>query len=139
MTESEWESCDDPDRLLSFLVGKASWRKALLLSCGCFRRQLRFLPGHAGPALLLMFERYADGLVTDSWLREACAQSPGVLTAPSSRQAIRPGRRTGWHPAIPTRRPGTPEGGATAAEWSPAPGDNGDGDVPVSRRPAVTR
>jgi hypothetical protein len=37
MTEAEWETCIDPQRMLAFLKGKVSERKLRLFACGLWR------------------------------------------------------------------------------------------------------
>lgn len=38
MTEQEWLACTDPEKMLTFLWGKADKRKCLLFACACERR-----------------------------------------------------------------------------------------------------
>ena len=37
MTEAEWLGCNDPDKMLRFVQGKASERQLRLLACACCR------------------------------------------------------------------------------------------------------
>jgi hypothetical protein len=60
MTDAEWFSCDDPDRMLTALGDAISDRKLLLFACGC----LRHVEGRLPPAVRGVadgFERAADG------------------------------------------------------------------------------
>ena len=44
MTEAEWLECDDPQRMLAFLRGRAGDRKLRLFAVACFTRLAALLP-----------------------------------------------------------------------------------------------
>jgi hypothetical protein len=78
MTEAEWLGCDDPQRMLDFLRGKASDRKLRLFACACCRRIWEQL-GEPHREAVVLAERYADGLVEPAVLgvaRERVRQLP---------------------------------------------------------------
>ena len=71
MTEAEWISCTDPQKMLEFLRGKAGERKARLFAVACCRGLWHRM---AGPLrrVVEVGERYADGLASpDEADREA--------------------------------------------------------------------
>ncbi len=69
MTEAEWLACDDPQKMLEFLRGKASDRKLRLLAVACHRRIWHLVTDKPISRKTLEFaERYADGLATRSEL-----------------------------------------------------------------------
>jgi hypothetical protein len=69
MTEAEWLACDDPQKMLEFLRGKASDRKLRLFAVACWRR-LHGPDGAEGwrRESLRVYERTADQGVTDEEL-----------------------------------------------------------------------
>jgi hypothetical protein len=71
MTEAEWLSCDDPEKMLEFLRGKASDRKLRLFAVACCRRVSHL----AGLPEVAVAERAADGLVTEDELADARSES----------------------------------------------------------------
>lgn len=60
MTEEEWLTCADPQRMLAFLRGKVSERKSRLYACGCCRRVWHRLPGPRSRSAIEIAERFAD-------------------------------------------------------------------------------
>ena len=60
MTEAEWLACQDPQRMLTFVVGKASDRKLRLFACACCRGVWGLLHSRA-KAAVRMAERFAEG------------------------------------------------------------------------------
>jgi hypothetical protein len=60
VTEVDWLSCTDPERLLEFLRGKASERKLRLFACACCRRVWPMLRPNQQHAVE-MAEKFADG------------------------------------------------------------------------------
>jgi len=59
MTEADWNNCNDPALMLTFLRGNVSQRKLRLFACACCRRAWH---DKVHPAVLTA-ERFADGLV----------------------------------------------------------------------------
>lgn len=68
MTDAEWLACDDPERLLGFLRGKASERKLRLFACACCRRVWHLLTDSDSRAATEVAESFADGLERKSRL-----------------------------------------------------------------------
>jgi hypothetical protein len=71
MTEPEWQCCTDPQRMLTFLRGKASGRKLRLFACACCRRVWGLLSAEESRQAVLEAERFADGLAGDGELTAA--------------------------------------------------------------------
>ncbi|MBY0228698.1 MAG: acetyl-CoA carboxylase biotin carboxyl carrier protein subunit [Gemmataceae bacterium] len=61
MTEAEWEACEEPERMLSFLGGNAGRRKLGLLAAACCRSVWRELAGDPARRAVEELERAADG------------------------------------------------------------------------------
>lgn len=64
MTESEWLTSAEPDRMLEFLQGRAGERKLRLFACACCRRVWRLVPEAPGWTAVKVAERYADDLAS---------------------------------------------------------------------------
>lgn len=60
MTEQEWLTCTEPQKMLDFLRGKASDRSLRLFSCACCRRIWHLLSERRGRKAIEVAERYAD-------------------------------------------------------------------------------
>jgi hypothetical protein len=73
MTEREWVACQDPDRMLALLIGRASDRKLRLLACACCREALRLSPARAAARGVRVAERAADGAVAETEVAAAAA------------------------------------------------------------------
>ena len=85
MTESEWNKCTDPVFMLEFLRGKVNDRKVRLFSCACCRRIWHLLSEQSRDVVMLA-ERYADGLVSDEE-RLAARQLPSETGADAASRA----------------------------------------------------
>ncbi|HTU92042.1 MAG TPA: hypothetical protein VMF69_18305 [Gemmataceae bacterium] len=83
MTESEWQTCTDPQKMLEFLRGKASDRKLRLFTCAYCRHILQ------GDKAVQVAERIADGLATNAERKHA--RKEAVKAATRSRLAGRGG------------------------------------------------
>jgi hypothetical protein len=70
MTESEWNECADPQKMLEFLRGKASDRKCRLFLVSCARAAWSSIADEECRKGIETAERYADGLVTETQLRQ---------------------------------------------------------------------
>jgi hypothetical protein len=67
MTESEWLACDEVAKAVTFLRGKTTARKRILLGCACCRLlHGHFLAHHSElRGRVEVAERYADGQATE--------------------------------------------------------------------------
>ncbi len=64
MTEHEWKTCKNPERMLTFLQGRATERKVRLFACACCRKLWELLHDDRSRKALEVAERFADGLVS---------------------------------------------------------------------------
>jgi hypothetical protein len=87
MTESEWLTCDDPDKMLRYLACRASDRKLRMFGCACCRRIWPLLTDPASRRAVESAEAYADGLLGEEGLADV---------RPTS---MRPTHQDGWNPA----------------------------------------
>ncbi len=65
MTEVEWMTCGDPEKMLQLLRGKASDRKLRLLAVACCRAEPERDDDGFSRSVIEAADRYADGLVTE--------------------------------------------------------------------------
>jgi hypothetical protein len=73
VTETEWMACNEPDKMLALLRGKASDRKLRLFACSCVRRSWQLLTD-SGRQAIATAEAYADGMTDTETLKAAsCA------------------------------------------------------------------
>jgi hypothetical protein len=64
MTEADWLTCTDPQKMLEFLRGKANDRKLRLIACACCRRFWSSLPHEPCRKAIEGTEAFADGAVS---------------------------------------------------------------------------
>jgi hypothetical protein len=79
MTEAEWLAANDPRPMLELLEGRASDRKLRLLACACARRLSACVSDDGAMGVILVSERYADGLVGDAELKSARAAAISAI------------------------------------------------------------
>ena len=86
MNEAEWLAATDPNRMVRFLRGRVSDRRAAVFGCACQRGWSDAVPGDEGARRRAdVVERYADGLATDAELLEQFGPAfgqPGRDAAP---------------------------------------------------------
>jgi hypothetical protein len=81
MTEAEWLRCDDPDKMLKFVRGKAGERKLRLFACACCRRRWHRLRDERSRKAVEVAERYADGEAEEQELNSARREAIEVANA----------------------------------------------------------
>jgi hypothetical protein len=96
MTESEWDACTDPRRMLRFLIGtdaprvedveafpdcKTSDRKLRLFACHCFARIRHLLSSPLAEGAVKMAAQFAEGAATAEELQRADAHLREALDA----------------------------------------------------------
>jgi hypothetical protein len=65
MTEVEWRTCTDPERMLEFIWSRVSERKRRLFVCACCRYFWELLPQKSRQAIEVA-ERCVEGLASDA-------------------------------------------------------------------------
>jgi hypothetical protein len=88
MTVEEWLACEDPERMLKSLQGKASERKLRLFACACARLLWGRLPAALVERAVEAGERHADGA---AW-RDECQRLTSELHTFPVEQARETGR-----------------------------------------------
>jgi len=73
MTEAEWNSCREPEKMLTFLrgSGRASDRKLRLFAVAVCRRIWPLLTDERSRRVIVTLERHVEGTASDQELREA--------------------------------------------------------------------
>lgn len=76
-TEEEWQECDDPQRMLAYLIGRTSDRKLRLWACACCPMLETANPTpNYDPKAIDVAERFADGLATRKELEKWGKHNP---------------------------------------------------------------
>jgi hypothetical protein len=88
MTEAEWLSCIDPDRMLRFLQGKSTDRKRRLFGVACCRRMWRALVDPRSRRFVEAHERFADGLAHQADLDLALRPAEAAREALASHNRV---------------------------------------------------
>src|SRR5262245_52501190 len=69
MTEAEWLTCAEPERMLELLRDRASDRKLRLFACACCRRVSELVPDPECHRAIDFLQRYAEGQASPSELK----------------------------------------------------------------------
>jgi hypothetical protein len=88
VTESEWLSCADPEKMLAFLRGKATNRKLRLFAVACVRRVWHLLTDARSRDAVEGAERYVDGHLNEEDFLEVFLSAANALDGISGRFAI---------------------------------------------------
>jgi hypothetical protein len=75
MTEEQWLSATDPDRMLSFVEHRLSERRRRLFAAACCRRVWHLLPDERSRRAIEVAEAYADGDARAEDLWNACEEA----------------------------------------------------------------
>jgi hypothetical protein len=87
MSETKWQACKSPARMLRYLEGRTSERKLRLFACACCRRLWPWLTGEGSRQAIEVLERQADGPVpTREWEVARAAAAAEVRLAEEARQ-----------------------------------------------------
>jgi hypothetical protein len=71
MTEAEWLSCENPQKLMPVLRQRASDRKARLFACACCRHVWSLLPDERSRRAVETAERFAEGAASMEVAKQA--------------------------------------------------------------------
>jgi hypothetical protein len=118
MTESEWLSCGDPQKMLLELRGRTSQRKLRLFACACCRRVWRWLRDSRSQQAVAAAEQYADGLIDTEtlYLARVGAETVAEDCAAEARDANAEALASAAFAALNVLR----ENGEQAAEYAAA-------------------
>src|SRR6516164_1297081 len=121
MTQQEWQVCNAPDLMLTYLTAAASDRKLRLFACACCRLIWNLLP--EGPSRLAVeaSERFADGEIDANDLQRNWAAVRRLVASDETRMG-------GWNrlPAAEMEARDTTRAGAWSAAHSVVGDSNPD-------------
>src|SRR4051794_40397569 len=99
MTEAEWLSSTDLQKLLDYLPGRASDRKLTLFACACCRHHAGYQTDQELQKAVGLAERHADGLLPEEeYPRYNTFQHHSLITGVASGINQSPG--SGWRAAF---------------------------------------
>lgn len=75
MTEAEWLACDQPQRMVDFLRGRASDRKLLLFAVSCYRHIFPLLNEQRSRNAVLVAENFIEGAASLEELRQSAGEA----------------------------------------------------------------
>jgi hypothetical protein len=78
MTEAEWLACEDPTKMLLFLLRRGSKRKLRLFSVACCQRIWPLIANERSRSAVLVAERFADAQATSEELQAAEAEASAI-------------------------------------------------------------
>jgi hypothetical protein len=86
MTESEWDACTDPQKMLEYLCAdrgearrRAGRRRLRLFACACLRGVWPLLRKAGSRQAVEVAERFVDGLASEQELHRAYSAARGAL------------------------------------------------------------
>jgi hypothetical protein len=88
MTESEWQTCNDPTKMLGLLRGRVSDRKLRLFAVACCNLIFDLIPTEESRECVRLSEEYADGNATDHQLELSIGASMASCKADSERRRL---------------------------------------------------
>jgi hypothetical protein len=112
MTETEWNTCTDPDVMLEFLQNRASERKLRLFGAACCRRVWRLMTDRRHRRAVEAAERLADGRITEEQFKEIHQPVMAMWATLPSCQEVK------WEPSHYITGAATHLGTGAAAEYT---------------------
>jgi hypothetical protein len=83
MTEQEWLMCNEPEKMLLFLLGKVSERKLRLFAAASFQNLTALLSDSRQLRAITMLEQAGEGTITQEEWRDLTTSVRHALPAPS--------------------------------------------------------
>jgi hypothetical protein len=102
MNEADWNSCTDPQAMLTFLrdSGKLTERKARLFAVACGRSVWTLMTDHRSRQAVEVGEQYADGRVGQKALKAARRNAFAASRAPAPGSPCQHDAAAGEHAAV---------------------------------------
>jgi hypothetical protein len=79
MTQVEWLNCNEPQRMVNYLLSRVSNRKLRLFGCECCKRLLPLIEITASLSAIEVAERFAEGTASQIELETAEAEARTAL------------------------------------------------------------